>query len=49
LAAGASALVGVLHNGTAQPMAAVISLCAVLAVISALVTARSAALAERRA
>jgi DHA1 family bicyclomycin/chloramphenicol resistance-like MFS transporter len=49
LAAGASALVGVLHNGTAQPMAAVISLCAVLAVISAIVTARSAALTERRA
>jgi DHA1 family bicyclomycin/chloramphenicol resistance-like MFS transporter len=49
LAASASALVGLLHNGSAQPMAAVISLCAVLAVISALVTARSAALVARRA
>lgn len=49
LAASASALVGLLHNGSAQPMAAVISLCAVLAVISALATARSAALVARRA
>lgn len=41
LAAGASALVGVLHNGTAQPMAWVISLCAVLAVLCASVSARA--------
>ncbi|MDP3845304.1 MAG: Bcr/CflA family multidrug efflux MFS transporter [Pseudomonas sp.] len=41
LAAGASALVGALHNGTAQPLALVVSLCAALAVICALVTARS--------
>lgn len=38
LAAGASALVGVLHNGTAQPLAFVISLCAVLAVMCARLT-----------
>jgi DHA1 family bicyclomycin/chloramphenicol resistance-like MFS transporter len=41
LAAGASALVGVLHNGTAQPLALVVSLCAVLALICVQVTARS--------
>jgi DHA1 family bicyclomycin/chloramphenicol resistance-like MFS transporter len=49
LAASASGLVGLLHDGSAQPMAAVISLCAVLAVICALVTARLQALASARA
>ena len=39
LAALASTLVGVLHNGTAQPMALVISVCGVLAVICATYTA----------
>jgi MFS transporter, DHA1 family, multidrug resistance protein len=49
LAAGASGLVGLLHDGSAQPMATVISLCAVLAFICALATARLQALALRRA
>ena len=40
LAALASALVGLLHNGTAQPMALVISGCGVLAVVCATYTAR---------
>ena len=40
LAASASALVGLLHNGTAQPMATVICLCAFLATICTLLTAR---------
>ena len=39
LAALASTLVGVLHNGTAQPMALVISVCGVLAVTCATCTA----------
>ena len=42
LAASASALVGVLHNNTAQPMAVVISLCAGLAAICILLTVRRA-------
>jgi MFS transporter, DHA1 family, multidrug resistance protein len=49
LAAGASGLVGLLHDGSAQPMATVISLCAVLAFICALATARLQTLALRRA
>jgi DHA1 family bicyclomycin/chloramphenicol resistance-like MFS transporter len=49
LAASASGLVGLLHDGSARPMAAVISLCAVLALISARVTARLRALAVERA
>ncbi|WP_339531736.1 multidrug effflux MFS transporter [Pseudomonas mucidolens] len=40
IAAGAASLVGVLHNGTAMPMAMVISLCGVLAVIVAMWTRR---------
>ncbi|MDB6050635.1 MAG: ydgK 2 [Pseudomonas sp.] len=40
VAAGASALVGILHNGTAIPMAMVISLCGILAVTAALLTQR---------
>lgn len=40
LAALASALVGLLHNGTAQPMALVICGCGVLAVVCATYTAR---------
>ena len=40
LAALASALVGLLHNGTAQPMALVICACGVLAVVCVTYTAR---------
>lgn len=40
VAAGAAALVGVLHDGTAVPMAMVISLCGVLAVTLAVLTRR---------
>ncbi|EJM89916.1 drug resistance transporter, Bcr/CflA subfamily [Pseudomonas sp. GM74] len=40
VAAGASALVGVLHDGSAVPMAMVISLCGVLVVSAAVLTRR---------
>ena len=40
VAAGASALVGVLHDGTAVPMSTVISLCGLLVVCVALLTRR---------
>ena len=40
VAAGAASLVGVLHDGTALPMAMVISLCGVLAVTLAMLTRR---------
>ena len=40
VAAGAAALVGVLHDGTAMPMAMVISLCGILAVSVAMLTRR---------
>lgn len=40
VAAGASSLVGVLHDGTALPMAIVISLCGVLAVTVTMLTGR---------
>jgi DHA1 family bicyclomycin/chloramphenicol resistance-like MFS transporter len=40
VAAGAAALVGVLHDGSAMPMAMVISLCAILVVSVALLTRR---------
>ncbi|AZF40821.1 Multidrug resistance transporter, Bcr/CflA family [Pseudomonas sp. R1-43-08] len=40
VAAGAASLVGVLHDGTAMPMAMVISLCGVLAVTIAMSTQR---------
>jgi DHA1 family bicyclomycin/chloramphenicol resistance-like MFS transporter len=40
VAAGAAALVGLLHDGTAVPMATVISLCGVLAVTLAMSTRR---------
>lgn len=40
VAAGAASLVGVLHNGTAMPMAMVITLCGVLAVVLAMATRR---------
>ena len=40
VAAGAASLVGVLHDGTAMPMALVISLCGVLAVTIAMSTQR---------
>ncbi|MGH8451195.1 Bcr/CflA family multidrug efflux MFS transporter [Pseudomonas sp.] len=40
VAAGAASLVGVLHDGTAMPMAMVISLCGVLAVTVAVSTQR---------
>jgi DHA1 family bicyclomycin/chloramphenicol resistance-like MFS transporter len=40
VAAGAAALVGVLHDGTAMPMAMVISLCAILVVSVAMLTRR---------
>ncbi|VVP41334.1 multidrug effflux MFS transporter [Pseudomonas fluorescens] len=40
VAAGAAALVGVLHDGSAMPMAMVISLCAVLVVSVAMFTRR---------
>ncbi|MGV8920845.1 MAG: multidrug effflux MFS transporter [Pseudomonas sp.] len=40
VAAGAAALVGVLHDGSAMPMAMVISLCGICAVGAALVTRR---------
>ncbi|MGH8365135.1 MAG: MFS transporter, partial [Pseudomonas sp.] len=40
VAAGAASLVGVLHDGTAMPMAMVISLCGVLAVTFAMLTRR---------
>jgi DHA1 family bicyclomycin/chloramphenicol resistance-like MFS transporter len=46
VAAGASALVGVLHDGTAVPMAMVISLCAIFVVATAMYTRR---LQNRRA
>lgn len=39
-AAGAAALVGLLHDGSAVPMALVISLCGALAVSVALLTRR---------
>jgi DHA1 family bicyclomycin/chloramphenicol resistance-like MFS transporter len=41
VAAGAAALVGVLHDGTAVPMATVITLCGVLAVSLAMLTRRA--------
>ena len=41
VAAGAAALVGVLHDGTAVPMATVITLCGVLAVTLAVITRRA--------
>jgi DHA1 family bicyclomycin/chloramphenicol resistance-like MFS transporter len=41
VAAGAAALVGVLHDGTAVPMAAVITLCGVLAAGLATITRRA--------
>lgn len=40
VAAGASALVGVLHDGSAVPMAMVISLCGIFAVSAAVLTRR---------
>ncbi|MFJ2691917.1 multidrug effflux MFS transporter [Pseudomonas sp. NPDC087336] len=40
VAAGAAALVGVLHDGSAMPMAMVISLCGILVVSAALLTRR---------
>ncbi|MBK5510126.1 MULTISPECIES: multidrug effflux MFS transporter [unclassified Pseudomonas] len=40
IAAGASALVGVLHDGSAMPMATVISLCGILVVSVAMLTRR---------
>ena len=40
VAAGASALVGVLHDGSAMPMAMVISLCGILVVSAAMLTRR---------
>ena len=40
VAAGAASLVGMLHDGTAMPMAMVISLCGVLAVTIAMSTQR---------
>ncbi|MNE50313.1 hypothetical protein D3C80_1448780 [compost metagenome] len=40
VAAGASALVVVLHDGTAVPMAMVISLCGILVVSVAMLTRR---------
>jgi len=40
VAAGAASLVGVLHDGTAMPMAIVISVCGVLAVTIATLTQR---------
>jgi len=40
VAAGAAALVGVLHDGSAMPMSMVISLCGILAVAAAVVTRR---------
>lgn len=42
VAAGASALVGLLHDGTAMPMAMVISLCGVVAVVVSVLTGRVA-------
>ncbi|PTQ67425.1 multidrug effflux MFS transporter [Pseudomonas sp. GV071] len=42
VAAGAASLVGILHDGTAMPMALVISGCGVLAMVLAQVTSRSA-------
>jgi DHA1 family bicyclomycin/chloramphenicol resistance-like MFS transporter len=42
VAAGAASLVGILHDGTAMPMALVISGCGVIAAALAQVTARSA-------
>lgn len=42
VAAGASVLVGVLHDGSARPMALVITGCGLLTVVLALVTARHA-------
>lgn len=40
VAAGAAALVGLLHDGSAIPMALVISLCGALVVSAALLTRR---------
>jgi DHA1 family bicyclomycin/chloramphenicol resistance-like MFS transporter len=40
VAAGAAALVGVLHDGSAVPMAMVISLCGILVVSAAVLTRR---------
>jgi DHA1 family bicyclomycin/chloramphenicol resistance-like MFS transporter len=51
IAAGAAALVGVLHDGSAVPMAMVISLCGMLVVSVALLTRRlqnARALAQAR-
>lgn len=42
VAAGAAGMVGVLHDGTARPMALVICACGVITVLLALVTARHA-------
>ncbi len=41
IAAAAAAAVGALHDGTAVPMAAVISLCGLLAAVTAWITARA--------
>ncbi|GAB7532572.1 multidrug effflux MFS transporter [Pseudomonas sp. 3A(2025)] len=46
VAAGASSLVGVLHDGTATPMTLVISLCAAVAVTVSIYTARQVARRE---
>lgn len=46
VAAGASSLVGVLHDGTATPMTLVISLCAALAVTVSIYTGRQVARRE---
>lgn len=46
VAAGASSLVGVLHDGTATPMTLVISLCAALAVAVSIYTGRQVARRE---
>jgi DHA1 family bicyclomycin/chloramphenicol resistance-like MFS transporter len=40
VAAGAAALVGILHDGSAMPMAMVISLCGILVVCAAMLTRR---------
>jgi len=40
VAAGAAALVGILYDGTAVPMAMVISLCGILVVSAAMLTRR---------
>jgi DHA1 family bicyclomycin/chloramphenicol resistance-like MFS transporter len=42
VAAGASGLVGALHDGSARPMALVIAVCGIITVILGLLTARHA-------